>query len=181
MPGIVSECSHCCARGTPDGLSALSRCYTFNSVSIATYYDILRVGPQAAPEGVRAAYRALAQKYHPDKLPGNTDAVRVMAMLNEAYAVLSDPEQRARYDRSIACARAQADNARRAAIRVEVHDASWPWWLLFATIAFAATAIGTVAYRMMFPAVTVPTVQVQAQASVNSKLHAAAPAKLTKN
>jgi len=129
----------------------------------ATYYDILRVDREAEPAGLRAAYRALAQKYHPDKLPHSADeAQRVMAMLNEAYAVLSDPDQRARYDRSVA--RALAASRRRADPGpVPAHrEATWPWWLLFATIAFAVAAIGTVAWRVAFPVVAVanpPTVQ----------------------
>jgi len=131
--------------------------------SVATYYDILRVSREAAPEGVRSAYRSLAQRYHPDKLPGSADAVRVMAMLNEAYSVLSDPEKRARYDRSIAGAASRAASLRRAAKQPTLREAAWPWWLLFATIAFAFTAICTVAYRMMFPAVDVAAVQGGAQ------------------
>ena len=117
--------------------------------SVATYYDILRVSREAAPERVRTAYRSLAQRYHPDKLPGSDDAVRVMAMLNEAYAVLSDPEKRARYDRSI------EGGARRVRRHPRLREAAWPWWLLFATVAFAVTAIVTVAYRMVFPTVAV--------------------------
>ncbi len=77
------------------------RRYTFHSVSTATYYDLLNVSREAAPEGVRQAYRSLAQRYHPDKLQGSAEAVRVMAALNEAYAVLSDPQRRAHYDRAI--------------------------------------------------------------------------------
>ena len=127
-------------------------------MSIATYYDILRVSREVAPDGVRSAYRKLAQRYHPDKLQGHDDAARVMAALNEAYAVLSDPEKRALYDRSIAGAQARAAAARRVAAQPRLREAAWPWWLLFATIAFAMAAIGTVAYRMIFPAVDVAAV-----------------------
>src|SRR4029453_2691573 len=102
--------------------------------SVATYYDILRVGHGADPEGLRTAYRRLAQKYHPDKLPNNADAVRVMAMLNEAYGVLSDPQQRARYDRRIQDAQAHAGRAKRRVVApVDVPTAAWPWDLLFPT------------------------------------------------
>jgi DnaJ-domain-containing protein 1 len=128
-------------------------------MSIATYYDILRVSRHAAPEGVRSAYRKLAQRYHPDKLQGHDDAARVMAALNEAYAVLSDPHKRALYDRSIAGAQARAAAARRVAAQPRLREPVWPWWLLFATIAFAMAAIGTVAYRMIFPTVDAAAVQ----------------------
>lgn len=129
-------------------------------MSAATYYDILRVSRGAAPEGVRRAYRSLAQRYHPDKLQGSDDAARVMAALNEAYAVLSDPDRRALYDRAIAGAQARAA-VRRSSPRVR--EAAWPWWLLFGTIAFAMAAIGTVAYRTIFPLVAVAAVHATAQ------------------
>lgn len=126
---------------------------------VATYYDILRVSRHAAPEGVRSAYRKLAQRYHPDKMQGHQDAARVMAALNEAYAVLSDPHKRALYDRSIAGAKARAAAARRVAPQPRLREPAWPWWLLFATVAFAMLAIGAVAYRMIFPVVDVAAVQ----------------------
>jgi curved DNA-binding protein CbpA len=128
----------------------------------ATYYDILRVSRATAPEGVRKAYRSLAQRYHPDKLHGSDDAARVMAALNEAYAVLSDPGKRALYDRSIEGAPQRAA-ARRPAAQPRPREAAWPWWLLFATIAFAMAAIGTAAYRMIFPVVAVAAVHASAQ------------------
>ena len=129
----------------------------------ATYYDILRVNRGTAPEGVRRAYRSLAQRYHPDKLRGSNDAARVMAALNEAYAVLSDPDKRARYDRAIARAQAPMAASRPAAGAPPVREAAWPWWLLFGTIAFAMTAIGTVMYRMVVPTVAIAATHAAAQ------------------
>lgn len=125
-------------------------------MNVATYYDILRVSRTAAPERVRLAYRSLAQRYHPDKLQGSAEAARVMAALNEAYAVLSDPGERARYDRAIARGQARAGASRRAPGSSRMREAAWPWWLLFGTIAFAMAAIGTVAWRMLVPAIAVP-------------------------
>lgn len=120
----------------------------------ATYYDILRVGPKAAPASVRTAYRQLAQRCHPDKLPGNADAVRVMIMLNEAYDVLSDPDRRASYDRRIASNYSCARTARLARIAaIEAPQAAWPWYLVFATIAFAAATVATVVYKTVVPGV----------------------------
>lgn len=63
------------------------------------YYEVLGVGRNAAPEEVKAAYRALAVKYHPDRNPGNPDAEEKFKEAAEAYAVLSDPDKRAHYDR----------------------------------------------------------------------------------
>jgi curved DNA-binding protein CbpA len=68
-----------------------------NIVPIHTHYDNLKVAHNAPSEVIRAAYRVLAQRYHPD-LNRSPDAARVMKLLNEAYAVLSDPIQRAAHD-----------------------------------------------------------------------------------
>ncbi len=60
-------------------------------------YQILQVDPAAEPEVVQAAFKRLALKYHPDKNL-SPDANRRMQELNEAYAIISDPAQRAAYD-----------------------------------------------------------------------------------
>jgi curved DNA-binding protein CbpA len=57
-------------------------------------YEVLQVDRAAEPEVIRAAYRILARKYHPDF---GGDA-RLMASINEAWAVLGDPARRAAYD-----------------------------------------------------------------------------------
>ncbi len=65
------------------------------------YYGLLGVQPRASRAELRAAYRRLARRLHPDaNPPGEDDVVanRRMAALNEAYAVLYDPARRARYD-----------------------------------------------------------------------------------
>ncbi|HEX7591831.1 MAG TPA: DnaJ domain-containing protein [Candidatus Limnocylindrales bacterium] len=59
-------------------------------------YEILQVHPRAEAEVVRAAYRTLARKYHPDH---GGDAVR-MTQINDAWDVLGDPARRAVYDAS---------------------------------------------------------------------------------
>jgi DnaJ-domain-containing protein 1 len=63
------------------------------------YYAILGVLPSAEDVVIKAAYKALAQRYHPDKYAGSPEeATRRMAEINEAYAVLSDPQRRNEYD-----------------------------------------------------------------------------------
>jgi hypothetical protein len=62
------------------------------------HYDTLKVARDAPPEVVRAAYRALTLKYHPDRHASNPEATHAMALLNSAYDVLSDPEKRREYD-----------------------------------------------------------------------------------
>ncbi|MFM0009159.1 DnaJ domain-containing protein [Paraburkholderia sediminicola] len=65
-----------------------------------THYDNLKVTRGAPADVIKAAYRTLSQRYHPDRNP-SPDATRVMRILNDAYAVLSDPERRAVYDREL--------------------------------------------------------------------------------
>ncbi|USX27359.1 J domain-containing protein [Oxalobacteraceae bacterium OTU3CINTB1] len=56
----------------------------------------------APQEVIRAAYKALSQKYHPDKNPGDEKAARIMAILNSAYDTLSDTQRRREHDEWIA-------------------------------------------------------------------------------
>jgi len=123
-----------------------------------TYYDVLQVERHASPERVRAAYRKLAQKYHPDKMPGNANASRAMAAINAAYEVLSDTERRAEHDRWIR----QSERPNRPApvvsgVPTNIWDflhpsSSWPWFLLFGTMLLAMFTIATAIYLTAMPA-----------------------------
>lgn len=62
------------------------------------YYKILGVSKNADEKAIKSAFRKLAQKYHPDKNPGDKQAEEKFKEINEAYDVLSDPQKRARYD-----------------------------------------------------------------------------------
>jgi curved DNA-binding protein CbpA len=64
----------------------------------ADYYETLRITPAATFDEVHKAYRALAMQYHPDRNSA-PDAGTIMAAINEAYMVLSDPSRRREYDR----------------------------------------------------------------------------------
>jgi len=66
---------------------------------MADYYDLLGVPRDADAATIKSAYRKLALKYHPDRNPGDKEAEETFKELNAAYAVLSDPQKRARYDR----------------------------------------------------------------------------------
>lgn len=63
------------------------------------YYVILEVERTADAAAIKSSYRKLALAFHPDRNPGNAEAEEKFKEINEAYAVLSDPEKRARYDR----------------------------------------------------------------------------------
>ncbi len=62
------------------------------------YYEVLGVSQDASGREIRSAYRKLARKYHPD-VSDEPDANERFQEIGEAYAVLSDAERRARYDR----------------------------------------------------------------------------------
>jgi curved DNA-binding protein len=62
------------------------------------YYKILGVAKNASEKEIKAAYRRLAKKHHPDINPGNKEAEARFKEIGEAYDVLSDKEKRKRYD-----------------------------------------------------------------------------------
>src|SRR5690242_1436292 len=62
------------------------------------YYKTLGVAKTATDKEIKAAYRKLARKHHPDVNPGNKAAEAKFKEIGEAYEVLSDPEKRQRYD-----------------------------------------------------------------------------------
>ena len=62
------------------------------------YYEVLGVSKTASADEIKRAYRSLAKKYHPDMNPGDAEAEAKFKEVNEAYAVLSDEEKKAKYD-----------------------------------------------------------------------------------
>jgi curved DNA-binding protein len=62
------------------------------------YYEILGVPRSATQADVKKAFRKLARAHHPDRNPGDTTAEKRFKDVNEANAVLSDPEKRKQYD-----------------------------------------------------------------------------------
>lgn len=63
------------------------------------YYKILGVDKTASADAIKKAYRKLARKYHPDVNPGDKEAEKKFKEINEANEVLSNPDNRAKYDK----------------------------------------------------------------------------------
>jgi hypothetical protein len=145
-----------------------------------TYYDVLQVERDASPERVRAAYRKLAHRYHPDKMPGNANAGRAMAAINAAYEVLSDPHRRAEHDLWIrraerpAAARPVAPAGPKTLWDLLHPSISWPWYVLAGTATFAVGTVVTAAYLTAMPArvTAVPGAQPCAMASSAARCNA---------
>ena len=62
------------------------------------YYDVLGISKDASEDQIKQSFRSLARKYHPDKNPDDPDAESMFKEIQEAYAILSNPEERRKYD-----------------------------------------------------------------------------------
>lgn len=85
------------------------------------YYELLEVSPNASPEVLKAAYKSLIQRYHPDRNPGDRLAAERSQAIVQAYQVLSDAGKRAAYDLNL---KLQAENDHTA--RIRARDALTP-------------------------------------------------------
>lgn len=79
------------------------------------YYRILGLKVSASEDDIKRSYRTLAKRYHPDVNPGNEEAARKFADINEAHTILSDKQQRAEYDARLLAAQKPAARPQHAA------------------------------------------------------------------
>src|SRR5690349_24886643 len=90
-------CARVTRAATPSTLDSV-RLHPVMRASKRDYYETLGVGRTATETEIKAAYRRLVIKFHPDHNPNNAAAEESFKQVTEAYAVLSDGEKRQRYD-----------------------------------------------------------------------------------
>lgn len=84
-----------------------------------THYDNLKVSQDAPFEVIKAAYRSLIQKHHPDRNGDDPESHRILSIINQSYEVLSDPEARKQHDEWIA-KKLKEQQPKRKAVRSKV-------------------------------------------------------------
>src|SRR5258707_12120566 len=94
---IIWRSAACRSNGSTAGRSLLIT--ETMAINKRDYYEVLGVVRTATEQDLKSAYRRLAHQYHPDKNQGDAGSEEKFKEAAEAYAVLSDPEQRQRYDR----------------------------------------------------------------------------------
>lgn len=100
-----------------------------------SHYDTLEVSPSASPEVVRAAYKSLMQRLHPDRNAGDQAIAARAAAVTHAYDVLSDPARRSAYDLSLRA----GELARPMPRRTPPRKSPWAsWWLLVPVVVAGA-------------------------------------------
>ncbi len=109
------------------------------------HYEILEVSQTASQAVIKAAYKSLMQRYHPDRHPGDAGAVERSVRVAQAYELLSDINRRAAYDLELkqrsagpCSVEARARNVLVAAVRKKKSDEGRAWlWLLLVAAAVA--------------------------------------------
>ena len=62
------------------------------------YYEVLGLDRKATDDEIKKSFRSMARKFHPDKNPDDPGAEKNFKEVQEAYAILSNPEERRKYD-----------------------------------------------------------------------------------
>jgi len=112
-----------------------------------THYDTLEVSSKASQETIRAAYKSLMQRYHPDRNPNDAAVAELAMKITNAYNILSDPDLRSAYDRDLAQLSTQPlssggpDRAPHAYDVKDSNNKSWPKMIIWALSAIAAMVI----------------------------------------
>lgn len=123
------------------------------------HYEILEVSPNASAEVIRAAYKSLMQRYHPDKRPDDLAVAERASLVVQAYEVLSDAGRRYAYDLTLREAQDGRHSVRgrpvsAASARKAGEKNSWGFWfscLLIAVIIGSGWAIASLLKKTARP------------------------------
>ena len=99
-------CIYCGAKLNNDNVEAEK-----SNVKPKTYYEVLEITQDASPEIIKAAYKVMVKKYHPDNSE-NAGNEKAMMEINLAYEVLSDVEKRRKYDEQLKEENRKAEEAK---------------------------------------------------------------------
>ncbi|CAN8139366.1 putative J domain-containing protein [uncultured Thiomicrorhabdus sp.] len=95
-----------------------------------THYDNLKVSHDAPPEVIKAAYKTLIQKHHPDRNQNDQESHRILSIVNKSYEILSDPTKRQEHDKWILEKKKESFGKKGYSVRSKVstykHDSSSP-------------------------------------------------------
>ena len=92
---------------------------------MVNYYDILKVSKQASRTEIKSAYRRLARKLHPDRNNGSEETALKFAAIAEAYEILGNKEERAKYDRRLLDAQYSSTNGNTVFASTNPHAKRW--------------------------------------------------------
>ncbi|MFZ5502835.1 MAG: J domain-containing protein [Pseudomonadota bacterium] len=112
------------------------------------HYETLEVSPKASQEVLKAAYKSLMQRYHPDKNPGDTEAASHSVLVTQAYEILSDAGKRAAYDAELERQQQSQNVVIRERVRYvqkpapRSNAAYKPHWLLWLIFGLMVVAVG---------------------------------------
>ncbi|WP_394791089.1 J domain-containing protein [Rhodoferax sp.] len=121
------------------------------------YYELLEVSPNASKEVLRAAYKSLMQRYHPDKNLADSTIASRAALIVQAYEVLSDSEKRAAYDAQMrkplpaAAAMPRAATAPYSRRAAPAKSSNWYLWLLATVIVVAGLSVWSLSKKKPAP------------------------------
>ena len=93
-----------------------------------TYYDYLDITPDASPALIESAFLGLLERYDYDASDTGQDLSGLIAMVHTAYRVLSSPEERNRYDATLAREAAMADAELKATLDRHDFAGRTRWW-----------------------------------------------------
>ena len=79
---------------------------------VRNHYLLLGIPPDASQKQIKAVYRSLAKRFHPDRNKGSETAAELFRQVNHAYMVLSNPALRALYDKKLAARNPQGQTGR---------------------------------------------------------------------